>query len=248
MTINDNGPQPNAFDIESATRQNENYRTVAWTGKHLQVTLMSIPPGQSIGLESHPDTDQFLRVDAGRGKAVMGPAEDQLDFEQEVSDGWSVQVPAGTWHDVINSGDDAAAPLRDLRSVPPRGRCCAGDERRRRARGGGRFRRATVVDGPAGRGPPRPARMSRAPRRAQEQPGAPRSGAARLAGLWGALAGAALGFGVGAIGYLLIAPVLEESAGWIRELQGFAWNLVPGLTMVGAVVGLILGVLWRRRV
>lgn len=107
--MEDNGPRPNAFDIESATRQNENYRTVAWTGKYLQVTLMSIPVGESIGLESHPGTDQFLRVDAGRGKAVMGPAKDQLDFEQDVSDGWSVQVPAGTWHDVINTG---TAPLR----------------------------------------------------------------------------------------------------------------------------------------
>lgn len=109
MAITDNGPHPNAFDIESATRQNENYRTVAWTGKFLQVTLMSIPVGESIGLESHPATDQFLRVDAGRGKAVMGPAKDQLDFEQDVSDGWSVQIPAGTWHDVINTG---TSPLR----------------------------------------------------------------------------------------------------------------------------------------
>ncbi|GAA3212805.1 cupin domain-containing protein [Microbacterium terregens] len=109
MTINDVGPNPNAFDIEAATRQNENYRTVAWTGTHLQVTLMSIPVGESIGLEAHPGTDQFLRIDAGEGKVVMGPAEDQLDFERDVSDGWSIQVPAGTWHDVRNTGD---TPLR----------------------------------------------------------------------------------------------------------------------------------------
>ncbi len=105
MTI-DNGPKPNAFDIETATKENANYRTVAWTGRYLQVTLMSIPVGSSIGLEVHPETDQFLRIDAGRGKCVMGPAEDDLDFEQEVSDGWSIQVPAGTWHDVINTGDE----------------------------------------------------------------------------------------------------------------------------------------------
>ncbi|MCR2811794.1 cupin domain-containing protein [Microbacterium sp. zg.Y1090] len=109
MSVSDNGPKPNAFDIESATRQNENYRTVAWTGKHLQVTLMSIPVGESIGLEAHPDTDQFLRLDAGSGRVVMGPAKDQLDFEHDVADGWSIQVPAGTWHDVINTGDE---PLR----------------------------------------------------------------------------------------------------------------------------------------
>ncbi|WP_326548645.1 cupin domain-containing protein [Mycolicibacterium sp. ND9-15] len=109
MTIDDNGPRPNAFDIETATRQNENYRTVAWTGKYLQVTLMSIPVGESIGLEVHPNTDQFLRLDAGQGRAVMGPAKDRLDFQRDVSDGWSIQVPAGTWHDVINTGDE---PLR----------------------------------------------------------------------------------------------------------------------------------------
>lgn len=106
MEIADNSRQPNAFDIETATRENENYRTVAWTGKYLQVTLMSIPVGSSIGLEVHPETDQFLRLDAGRGKCVMGDSQDDLDFEQEVSDGWSIQVPAGTWHDVINTGDE----------------------------------------------------------------------------------------------------------------------------------------------
>ena len=109
MPIQDNGPDPNAFDIETATRENDAYRTVAWTGKYLQVTLMSIPVGESIGLEAHPSTDQFLRLEAGRGKCVMGPAQDELTFEQEVSDGWSIQVPAGTWHDVINTGDE---PLR----------------------------------------------------------------------------------------------------------------------------------------
>jgi mannose-6-phosphate isomerase-like protein (cupin superfamily) len=109
MSVEDIGPRPHAFDIESATRENANYRTVAWTGRYLQVTLMSIPVGESIGLEAHPGTDQFLRVDAGRGKCVMGPAEDDVTFEQEVSDGWSIQVPAGTWHDVINIGSE---PLR----------------------------------------------------------------------------------------------------------------------------------------
>ena len=99
-------PPPNAFKIEAATRENDNYRVVAWTGRHLQVTLMTIPVGESIGLEAHPDTDQFLRIGSGHGKAVMGPPEDQLDFEQAVSDGSSIQVPAGMWHDVINTGDE----------------------------------------------------------------------------------------------------------------------------------------------
>lgn len=109
MTVHDNGPQPNAFNIETVTVANRNYRTVAWSGTYLQVTLMSIPVGESIGLEAHPDTDQFLRLDAGKGRVTMGPAEDDLPFQQDVEDGWAVMVPAGTWHDIINTGDE---PMR----------------------------------------------------------------------------------------------------------------------------------------
>ncbi|MGO1397474.1 MAG: cupin domain-containing protein [Brevibacterium yomogidense] len=109
MDIIDNGPNPNAFNIEEATVENENYRTVVWTGRHMQVTLMSIPVGESIGLEVHDENDQFLRIEAGEGRCVMGPAEDQLNFQQDVSDDWSIQVPAGVWHDVINTGSE---PLR----------------------------------------------------------------------------------------------------------------------------------------
>ena len=109
MVIHDNGPEPTSFDLESATTANTNYRTVAWSGKYLQVTLMSIPVGESIGLEMHAETDQFLRLDAGQGRVQMGPDQDELTFEQEVTDGWCVLVPAGTWHDVTNTGDE---PMR----------------------------------------------------------------------------------------------------------------------------------------
>jgi mannose-6-phosphate isomerase-like protein (cupin superfamily) len=106
MGIQDVGPQPQSFDLEGATRENENYRTVAWSGRYLQVTLMSIPVGGDIGLEVHPDTDQFLRLDAGRGRAQIGPSKDQLTFDSKVSDGWCVLIPAGSWHNVINIGDE----------------------------------------------------------------------------------------------------------------------------------------------
>ena len=109
MTVKDNGPEPKVFDLETETTANANYRTVAWSGKYLQVTLMSIPVGESIGLEAHPETDRFLRLDAGKGRVVMGPAEDNLNVEHEVGDGWAIMVPAGTWHDVTNIGDE---PLR----------------------------------------------------------------------------------------------------------------------------------------
>ncbi len=109
MTIKDIGPEPQSFDLETATVENDVYRDVAWTGRYLQLTLMSIPVGEDIGLEVHPETDQFLRLDAGRGLVQMGPAKDLLDFEQEVEDGWCILVPAGRWHNVTNIGDE---PMR----------------------------------------------------------------------------------------------------------------------------------------
>ena len=71
MEIVDNGPEPNVFDLETATEENTNYRTTAWTGKYLQVTLMSIPVGESIGWEVHPETDQFLRLDGGTAQPSL---------------------------------------------------------------------------------------------------------------------------------------------------------------------------------
>lgn len=102
--IKDIGPQPQAFNIERATKENANYRSAAWSGRYLQVTLMSIPAGGDIGLEAHPQTDQFLRLDAGRGRVQMGAAKDSLTFDEVVSDGWCVLVPAGTWHNITNTG------------------------------------------------------------------------------------------------------------------------------------------------
>jgi mannose-6-phosphate isomerase-like protein (cupin superfamily) len=106
MDIRDIGPQPQSFDLEQATRDNKNYRTVAWSGRYLQVTMMSIPVDGDIGLEAHPETDQFLRLDAGRGRVQMGESKDKLTFEREVSDGWCILIPAGTWHNVTNIGDE----------------------------------------------------------------------------------------------------------------------------------------------
>lgn len=104
MTLKDTGPSPQSFDLETETRDNNKYRAVAWSGRYLQVTLMSIPPGGDIGLESHPETDQFLRLDAGRGRVQMGASQDRLTFDREASDGWCILVPAGTWHNVTNIG------------------------------------------------------------------------------------------------------------------------------------------------
>jgi mannose-6-phosphate isomerase-like protein (cupin superfamily) len=102
--IEDVGPQPQSFNIEDATEQNTSYRSVAWSGRYMQVTLMSIPVGGDIGLEAHPETDQFLRLEAGSGRVQMGAVKDIPTFEKEVSDGWCVLVPAGTWHNITNIG------------------------------------------------------------------------------------------------------------------------------------------------
>jgi len=67
---------------------------------------MSIPVNGDIGLEKHPDTDQFIRLDRGRGRAQMGPGKDELTFDREVTDGWCVIVPAGSWHNITNIGDE----------------------------------------------------------------------------------------------------------------------------------------------
>ena len=106
MTVKDIGPLPQSFNLEGATRDNKNYRTVVWSGRYLQATLMSIPVGSDIGLEMHEDTDQFLRLDAGRGRVQMGTSKDRLTFEKEVTDGWCVLVPAGTWHNITNAGKE----------------------------------------------------------------------------------------------------------------------------------------------
>jgi mannose-6-phosphate isomerase-like protein (cupin superfamily) len=106
MNITDIGPRPQAFDLESETLGNTNYRTVAWSGEYLQVTLMSIPVDEDIGLEMHGETDQLIRLGRGRGRAQMGPAKDDLAFDQEVTDGWCVIVPAGSWHNITNIGDE----------------------------------------------------------------------------------------------------------------------------------------------
>jgi mannose-6-phosphate isomerase-like protein (cupin superfamily) len=102
--VKDIGPQPQTFDIDSATKENASFRSVAWSGRYLQVTLMSIPVGGDIGLEAHPQTDQFLRLDAGSGRVQMGAVKDKLTFAKDVSDGWCVLVPAGTWHNITNTG------------------------------------------------------------------------------------------------------------------------------------------------
>lgn len=100
----DYGPFPLVVNIESSTLQNNFFRQTLWTGKHMQLTLMSLKPGEDIGLELHPDVDQFLRIEEGQGMVMMGRSRDNLNLRKRVTDKNAVIVPAGTWHNLVNIG------------------------------------------------------------------------------------------------------------------------------------------------
>ncbi len=104
--MTDHGPNPYVVNIEEATLENETFRTALWTGASLQMTVMSIAPGDDIGLERHDHGDQFLRVEAGVGRVQMGLSEDDLSFDETVTDDWVILVPGGHWHNVTNIGDE----------------------------------------------------------------------------------------------------------------------------------------------
>ena len=116
-TMEDHGPELFAANIPCAAGHNHTFRTAYWTGKHLQMTLMCIPPCGEIGIEMHPDTDQLIRVEQGSALAVSGTGRDCLNCRRCLNLGDTLFVPAGTYHNIINTG---RCPLR-LSSVyaPP---------------------------------------------------------------------------------------------------------------------------------
>ncbi len=109
ILLTDHGPEPYVVNINEATKQNAAFRTALWTGQHLQLTLMSINVGEDIGLEMHTDTDQFLRIEQGHGLVMMGKSKDSLTYQRRVTKDYAIFVPAGTWHNLINTG---AVPLK----------------------------------------------------------------------------------------------------------------------------------------
>ena len=101
---NDYGEQPWVVDLDDLTLENRAFRSAQWTGRSLQMTVMSLNPGEEIGLERHEHGDQFIRVERGRARVVMGSAKDRLTFDRQVSDGWAVLIPGGYWHNIVNDG------------------------------------------------------------------------------------------------------------------------------------------------
>lgn len=104
--IKDYGNMPLAIDIKEIARQNESFRSTLWTGEHFQITLMNILPNESIGLEIHPDTDQFIQIIQGTGMVKMGDAQNNLDFSKRVGEDASIIIPAGKWYNLINIGNE----------------------------------------------------------------------------------------------------------------------------------------------
>ena len=102
--MQDYGNNPYVVNIEELTLANDNFRTAAWTGFNLQMTLMSLQPGEDIGAEVHDDHDQFLWIEQGEARVVMGDSADDLSFEMEASEDFAIFVPAGKWHNVSNIG------------------------------------------------------------------------------------------------------------------------------------------------
>ncbi len=100
----DMGPAPFVVNIDRYTMQNPYYRQALWTGKHMQLTLMSIKPGGDIGQEMHPNLDQFIRIESGQGLVKMGSQKDEIDVIRPIDRHYAVIVPAGTWHNIINTG------------------------------------------------------------------------------------------------------------------------------------------------
>jgi mannose-6-phosphate isomerase-like protein (cupin superfamily) len=104
-------------DVERATLDNDTFRTVLFTGEHTQLTVMRLGPGEDIGRESHPDHDQFLRIEQGSARVELGRTEEQIDETHDVEDDWAIVVPAGVWHNVVNTGS-GEVKLYSLYSPP----------------------------------------------------------------------------------------------------------------------------------
>lgn len=92
-------------NIEKLTLENDNFRRVLYTAGHCQLVLMSLRPKEEIGMEVHPDNDQFFRFEKGVGKVVIN------ETEYSVGDGDAVIVPAGAKHNVVNTSTAEALKL-----------------------------------------------------------------------------------------------------------------------------------------
>jgi mannose-6-phosphate isomerase-like protein (cupin superfamily) len=99
-------------DIERDTLGNKDFRRVLFTGPNMQLVLMTVQPGEDIGLETHNDHDQFIRIEAGSGVARLN------GVESDLKDGSIVVIPAGVEHNILNISKDQPLRLYTLYSPP----------------------------------------------------------------------------------------------------------------------------------
>ena len=99
-------------NIEKATLENGNFRKVLYTSKHSQLVLMSLKPGEDIGMEVHEENDQFFRFEKGHGKCIID------GNEYDVGDGVVVVVPSGAQHNIINTSKTDYLKLYTIYSPP----------------------------------------------------------------------------------------------------------------------------------
>lgn len=102
--ISDYGTDPLVVQLNYVTNRNRNFRTTLWTGQHMQLTLMCIPVGGEIGLESHPEADQFIGIESGKARVYMGSSKNNLHDRTCVNENSAILIPAGTWHNIVNTG------------------------------------------------------------------------------------------------------------------------------------------------
>jgi len=99
-------------NIEQDTLINKNFRKVLYTAKHCQLVLMTLKPNEEIGMETHPDNDQFLRFEGGEGKCYID------DNVYDVSDGFAIIVPSGARHNIVNVSTSEELKIYTIYSPP----------------------------------------------------------------------------------------------------------------------------------
>lgn len=109
----DNNKSYDVRNIEKEAIENDNFRKVLFTGNNIQLVLMSLNPGEEIGMEVHNDSDQFFRIDEGQGKLVIKNGE---TFNLE--DGSSIVIKSGTYHNIVNTSEDKKLKLYTIYGPP----------------------------------------------------------------------------------------------------------------------------------
>lgn len=101
---NEHGGEVFATNVSRMAYRNDSYRESVWTGDYLQMTVMSIARGGEIGVEMHGDTDQYIRIEHGSAIAMIGDNEKDLDKSYRLFSGDAIFIPAGYWHNIVNTG------------------------------------------------------------------------------------------------------------------------------------------------